>query len=101
MKTTVITAKNYKKEIGNYKNPVLLSFGGDGLTAFLLQQTVDSLSEELCGEIKVCVTSSSQLAKKYNIRFLPTTVLIQHGEVTDKILGNISRENFLKVLESN
>jgi len=101
MAALIINEKNHKKEIENHKNPVLLSFGGDGLATFLLRQTADVLSEELRDEIKVGISSSSKLARKYSVRFLPTTVLIQHGKVTDRIVGNMSREDLIKVLESS
>jgi thioredoxin-like negative regulator of GroEL len=106
MKTIIITAKNHKKEIARNSKPVLLSFVNTlELSGFMLKRTVDNLSEEFGSEIKVGIVEmdygNTKLAEKYNICFLPTTVLIQHGEVTDKILGNIRKEDFLKVLESN
>jgi thioredoxin-like negative regulator of GroEL len=104
--TTIINAKNHRKEVTHHKKPVLLSFTGDygkgGISAFLLGQTINALGEELHGEIKVgVVRPDSKLMRKYNIRFLPTTLLIQHGKVTDRIIGNISREALLNVLQTS
>jgi thioredoxin-like negative regulator of GroEL len=101
--TTIINAKNYRKEIKRHKKPVLLSFAGTyGISAFLLRQTIDSLGEELQGEIKVgVVETNAKLAKKYNVKLLPTTLLIQHGKVTDRIIGNISKEALLNVLQTS
>ncbi|MCL2637230.1 MAG: thioredoxin [Oscillospiraceae bacterium] len=104
----MINAKNHTKEIKRHKKPVLLSFSGTyGISSFLLKQTADSLCKELQGEIKVGFVvmnpenpDSVKLAKKYNIRFLPTTLLIQHGVVTDRIVGNMSREDILNVLQT-
>jgi thioredoxin-like negative regulator of GroEL len=104
MAALIINEKNHRKEIENCKNPVLLSFGSDGLASFLLRQAFNALSEELQGEIKVAVASANKkckLAKKYNVRLLPTTVLIQHGKVTDTIVGNMSREGLLNVLQTS
>jgi thioredoxin-like negative regulator of GroEL len=101
--TTLINAKNHRKEVARHRKPVLLSFASAyGIPAFLLKQTADSLSEELQGEIKIGVvemcSENAKLAKKYNVKILPTTLLIQHGKVTDRIIGNISREDLINLL---
>ncbi|MDR2559968.1 MAG: thioredoxin [Oscillospiraceae bacterium] len=106
MKTIIIDAKNHKKEIKRTKKPVLLSFAGTyGISAFLLKQTADSLSDELQDEIKIGIvemnSQNAALARKYNVRFLPTTLLIQHGKVTDRIIGNMSKDDLIRVLETS
>lgn len=103
MPAAVITSKNYKKEIKRCKLPVLLSFRAEkGVSSFLLSKTIEELSEELNGKIKVGVVNSepdnSELIKAYNINVFPITVLIKNGVVTERIVGILDKKSFLKVL---
>ena len=99
MSAIIINEKNYKKEIERCKKPVLLSFlSNTDVSSLLLKQTAD----EIGGEIKTGVVfeTNAGLAEKYNVRFLPTTVLIKNSVVTDRIVGNMSREDFMKILKT-
>ncbi|MCL2077910.1 MAG: thioredoxin [Oscillospiraceae bacterium] len=110
MPAFAVTEKNFKKEIKRCKTPVLLSFWADcGVSSVLMRQTADSLSDELNGKIKVGVielqsesekpkTHKHKLAQKYNVRFLPATLLINNGKVCERIIGNPGKDGFLKIL---
>jgi len=100
MPAILINKKNYKKEIKRCKTPVLLSFPTHGVSSLLLKQTADTLSDEYKGKIKVGVTDSgnSELVKKYNINFMPMTVLIKDNTVTDRIIGTADIDSFRKIL---
>jgi hypothetical protein len=101
MPAITITSKNRKKEISRCKTPVLLSFfrhNSDGVSSFLLKNTADILSEELKGKVKVGIAGDTGLMEEYDVRFLPMTVLIENNTVTDRIIGNPRREDFLKFL---
>ncbi|MDR2531885.1 MAG: thioredoxin family protein [Oscillospiraceae bacterium] len=105
MSATVITRKNFKKEVKRCKTPVLLSFGNNcGVSSLLLKEAADNLNAELQGKIKIgvieCNPANSELAKEYNIRFLPSSILIRNGTVTDRIIGNMRKDDFLKILKT-
>jgi len=101
MSAIIINEKNYKKEIERCKKPVLLSFLSDtGVSSLLLKQTADEISGEIKTGVVELNPTNAGLAEKYNIRFLPTTVLLKNSVVTDKIVGNMSREDFIKILKT-
>jgi hypothetical protein len=101
MPAIIINKKNHNKEINRCKMPVLLSFSTHGISSFLLRQTMESLSDELNGKIKVGVINNgdTELIEKYNAKFLPMTVIIQNHAVTDRIIGNPGKTGFLKILQ--
>ena len=104
MPAVVINQKNYKKEIKRCKIPVLLSFWTKrGFSSLLMLKTADDLSTELSGRIKVGVVSDMNcaLVSKYNIRVFPAVLLIKNGAVTQRIVGNLSKESFLKILSES
>ena len=72
---------------------LLCFWADDGVTSFLMRETVSSLSEK----IKVCVGDKS-LRQEYNINFLPTALVIKNNQVIDRIIGNVGRENFMNIL---
>lgn len=89
-----ITRRNFNKEIKRCKTPVLLCFWADsGVSSFLFQETVNSLGNK----IKIC-EGEKYLIKKYNVKFLPTALLIQNNTVKDRIIGNVGKENLMKIL---
>jgi len=87
MPAIIITAKNYKREIKRCKTPVLLSFCN---VSSFLRLTTDMLHDEMRGKIKVGVVDADNitLMDEYNVRFLPTTLLIKNNIVTDRIIGD-------------
>ncbi|MCL2019791.1 MAG: hypothetical protein FWG70_08540 [Oscillospiraceae bacterium] len=111
MAAVIINEKNFKKEVERCKKPVLLGFGAESeksFSALLLKQTADAVSDETGGEIKVGVVELNpnnaaliKIAKKFNIHFLPTTILIINNIVADRIIGNMAKEDFIRILESS
>ena len=84
----------FKKEIKRSEKPVLLCFwADDGVSSFMFRETVNSLNDR----IKI-FTGNKKLRKKYKINFLPTSLVIKNNQVTDRIIGNVGKENFEKIL---
>lgn len=101
MAAIIINRKNYKKEIENCKTPVLLSFGlNNGVPSQLLRQTADELSDALSGRVKVGFVDSmdSGVTERHDIHFFPVSIMIRDGVITDKIIGSLSKDNFMKAL---
>ena len=82
---------NYEREMREIKNsalPVLVGFGGEN---------IDSVSVRMRGAYK-CYRADSDLAKRYQVRKLPTLLLFKDGKVTDTIVGSLKEEQLLKIL---
>tara|TARA_B110000977_G_C10863415_1_gene410676 strand:- start:54 stop:299 length:246 start_codon:yes stop_codon:yes gene_type:complete len=57
------------------------------------------LMESLKGQInyeKVDVDKQQDLSMKYNIRNIPTLILLENGEVKDRTVGNQTPQSILK-----
>ncbi|MCL2109687.1 MAG: thioredoxin family protein [Oscillospiraceae bacterium] len=97
-----ITRKNFRKEIKCSKIPVLLCFWASfGITSVLMQHTLEELSAELHGKVKIAFAASEYLSKKYDIIFSPTVLLIENNTVTDRIVGNPGREKLKQIIMQN
>lgn len=65
---------------------------------------IEELSSEYAGRAlvgKVDVDSNPEISMQYNIRSIPTILIIKNGQVVDKQLGATSKEVLRKKLEAH
>ena len=51
--------------------------------------------------IKVNVDTDNDMALKYNIRSVPTFVVVKDGKEVDRLVGAVSKERLLQLIESH
>lgn len=96
-----ITKENFKQEVLEAKDPVLVDFWAAwcGPCQMLLP-----VVEEIAGEVKnakICkvnVDEQSELAEEYQVMTIPTLLVFQNGAVKEKSVGVISKEKILELL---
>lgn len=96
-----ITKENFKQEVLEAKEPVLVDFWAAwcGPCQMLLP-----LVEEIAGEVKnakICkvnVDEQPELAEEYQVMTIPTLLVFQNGAVKEKSVGVISKEKILELL---
>lgn len=96
-----ITKENFKQEVLEAKEPVLVDFWAAwcGPCQMLLP-----VVEELGGEVrdaKICkvnVDEQPELAEKYQIMTIPTLLVFKDGAVREKSVGVIPKEKILELL---
>lgn len=102
MSALIITESNFENEVENSDIPVLLDFWASwSPPANCSARIADNMSKELEGRIKVGtvnVNDEPDIAYKYKIRRLPTMILLKDGKVTDTIVGNLSKNQLLGIL---
>jgi len=65
----------------------------------MLSGTLEQIQKETNLKIvKVNVDEESELASIYNIRSLPTLILFKNGEMANQIVGSVSKNKILEML---
>jgi thioredoxin 1 len=69
----------------------------------MISPIVDQVAVEVAGSAKVGkvnVDEAADLARRYNVRNIPTLVFIKNGEEVDRIAGATSKDNILAHLRA-
>lgn len=98
----VITDNNIK-EVLNTSLPVVVDFWATWCgPCRVLSPTVDEVAAELEGQAVVAkcnVDDCEEVAMNYNIRNIPTLLFIKNGEVVDRKVGVVSKQEILDTIE--
>jgi len=85
-----------KESIKNSEKPILIDFyatwcGPCKVSALLVKEISEKYSDSV-EFYKVNVDENQELINEYQIRNIPTFILIENGEIKNKIVGRVDRE---------
>jgi thioredoxin 1 len=85
-----------KESIKNSEKPILIDFyatwcGPCKVSAPLVKEISEKYSDSV-EFYKVNVDENQELINEYQIRNIPTFILIENGEIKNKIVGRVDRE---------
>ncbi len=95
-----ITNQNFVQEAIRSYRPVLLDFWAPWCAPCRMLGTVlDEIAKER-SDIKVCkvnVDEEMELASRYRVASIPTMLVMEGGEIQDKLIGYRSKEQILEL----
>ena len=95
-----ITNENFEEEVLNFKGIVVLDFWATwcGPCKALGPILVDFAAENSNIKVgKVNVDNESEIASKFRIMSIPTLIIFKDGEIANKSVGLISKEQIFKL----
>ena len=97
-----VTKQNFEQEVLNSPIPVMVDFWADWCgPCKMIAPILSEIAEEYDGKIKVCkinVDDEGELSLKYRIVSIPTVLVFKDGELTNKSVGYVPKEDLIALL---
>ena len=102
MKYVTITKENFEEEVMKSDKPVLLDFWASWCgPCRMIAPTLEEIAEEndTIKVGKINIDDDRDLAVQFKIESIPTLIVIKNGEITNKGVGAMPKENILALLK--
>ena len=101
MAVITITKENFQSEVVQSDKPVLLDFwatwcGPCRMVSPIVDQIADERSDIKVGKINV--DEQPELAQQFRIISIPTLVVMKDGQIANKAVGAMPKEEILELL---
>jgi thioredoxin 2 len=98
-----VTDQTFASEVEQSGTPVLLDLWADWCgPCHMLAPTIDQLSSEMAGRVKVAklnIDENPSTANRFGIRSIPTLLILKRGQVVDRLVGVQPKEEIVRRLE--
>lgn len=98
-----VNIENFEDKVLKSTKRVLVDFWADWcMPCKMLAPVLDEVSNELgdtVNVVKINIDQNEDLARKYNISSIPTLLLFDKGEIKNKSIGLLSKEDLLEFIK--
>jgi thioredoxin 2 len=98
-----VTDTTFATEIERSTTPVLLDLWADWCgPCHMLAPTIDQLSSELSGRVKVAklnIDENPGIANRFGVRSIPTLLVLKSGKEVDRIVGVQPKQEIVRRLD--
>lgn len=99
-----VTDTTFSSEVERAATPVLLDMWADWCgPCHMLAPTIDQLSSELAGRVKVAklnVDENPGIANRFGVQSIPTLLVLKAGKEVDRIVGVQPKQEIVRRLET-
>ena len=103
-KTIHLTDQTWDSEITDFKGVAIVDVWAIWCAPCkILGPIIDEIANEIKNEVKICKLNSEQHKKSHElgIRSIPTILIYKDGELVDKIVGLISKNDIVATIDSH
>ncbi|MDB4838199.1 thioredoxin TrxA [Marinomonas sp.] len=102
--TIQITDAQFAEEVLNSDVPVVVDFWAPWCgPCKMIAPVLEGVAEEYAGKVKVVklnVDENTETAPKYNVRGIPTLLIVKGGEVVGTKVGALSKSQLVEFVEN-
>jgi thioredoxin 2 len=99
-----VTDTTFASEVERSDTPVLLDLWADWCgPCHMLAPTIDQLSSEMSGRVKVAklnIDENPGIANRYGVRSIPTLLVLKAGREVDRLVGVQPKQEIVRRLEN-
>lgn len=105
MAEVILNKENFETEVIKAEGLVLVDFWASWCgPCKMLSPIVADIAENNSDKVKVCkinIDDEEELSDKYGIVSIPTLYFFKNGEVVDKSIGLVSKNDILQIVEKH
>ena len=103
-KISHISDDSFESDVINAGGPVLVDFWAEWCgPCKMIAPVLEDLAYEYDGKLKVCkmdVDQNKAIAEKYNVKGIPTLIIINNGDAAGKKVGALSKAQLSAFIDS-
>jgi thioredoxin 2 len=97
-----VTDSTFAEQVERAQTPVLLDFWAEWCgPCHMLAPTIDQISSELAGKVKVAklnIDQNPNIANRFGVRSIPTLLILKDGREVDRLVGVQPKQEILRRL---